>query len=228
MNPVRVLICDDHALVRAGLAKLLESEPGIAVVGEAADAEEAVARTGELAPDVVLLDVVLPGRSGIEALQDLLAASPGTKILVLSMQDDPAYVRKAFAGGASGYLVKEAADSELVQAIQEVAEGRRYLHPLLGARLAAAEADGTRPAQADPLSGREHQVLELLALGHTNQEIAKLLYISIRTAETHRARIMQKLGLTSRAEIVRYALRSGALGRADPTNPAYERPSNAA
>lgn len=228
MNPVRVLICDDHALVRAGLAKLLEGEPRIAVIGEAADAEDAVARTGELAPDVVLLDVVLPGRSGIEALPDLLAASAGAKILVLSMQDDPAYVRKAFAGGASGYLLKEAADSELVQAIQEVAEGRRYLHPLLGARLAAAETGGARLAPADPLSEREHQVLKLLALGHTNQEIAKLLFISIRTAETHRARIMQKLGLTSRAEIVRYALQSGALEVGGPSDTAYERPSNAA
>src|SRR4051794_37990600 len=208
MNPVRVLICDDHALFRAGLAKLLEGEPGISVIGEAADAEEAVARTAKLAPDVVLLDLVLPGRSGLEALPDLLSAGTGSKVLVLSMQDDPAYVRKAFAGGASGYLLKEAADSELVQAIHDVAEGRRYLHPLLGARLAAAQTNGTRPAQADPLSEREHEVLRLLALGHTNQEIAKLLFISIRTAETHRAQIMQKLALTSRAEIVRYALES--------------------
>ena len=127
------------------------------------------------------------------------------------MQDDPAYVRQAFAAGANGYLLKEAADSELVQAIHEVASGRRYLHPLLGARLVAAESAAARKAQSDPLSEREHEVLRLLALGHTNQEIANLLFISIRTAETHRARIMQKLGLKTRAEIVRYALESGAL-----------------
>jgi DNA-binding NarL/FixJ family response regulator len=211
MNPVRVLICDDHALVRAGIAKLLEAEEGISVVGEAAGGDEAVALTRELAPEVVLLDVVMPGRSGIDVLPDLLAAGAATRALVLSMQDDPAYVREAFAAGANGYLLKEAADAELVQAIHEVARGRRYLHPLLGARLAAAESAAASNALSDPLSEREHEVLRLLALGHTNQEIAKLLFISIRTAETHRARIMYKLGLKSRAEIVRYALETGAL-----------------
>jgi DNA-binding NarL/FixJ family response regulator len=211
MSEISVLVCDDHALVRAGLRRLLELEPDLAVVGEAADAEEAIARTARLRPDVLLLDVVLPGRSGIDVLPELLRASPGTQILVLSMQDDPAYVRQAFAAGANGYLLKEAADGELVQAIHEVACGRRYVHPLLGARLAAAEAAAERRTQADPLSEREHEVLRLLALGHTNQEIANLLFISIRTAETHRARIMHKLGLKSRAEIVRYALDSGAL-----------------
>jgi two-component system, NarL family, response regulator NreC len=225
MNPVRVLICDDHALVRAGIAKLLEAEEGISVIGEAADGDEAVDLTLELEPDVVLLDVVMPGRSGIEVLPDLLAAGAATRVLVLSMQDDPAYVREAFAAGANGYLLKEAADSELVQAIHEVAAGRRYVHPLLGARLAAAESAAASKAQADPLSEREHEVLRLLALGHTNQEIAKLLFISIRTAETHRARIMQKLGLKSRAEIVRYALESGAL---EIDHPNSDRHSNAA
>ena len=211
MSQLTVLICDDHALVRAGLRRLIELEQDISVVGEAADGEEAIVGTGHLRPDVLLLDVVLPGRSGIEILPELLLSSPETRILVLSMQDDPAYVRQAFASGASGYLLKEAADSELVQAIHDVAQGRRYVHPLLGARLAAAEAAAEQRTRADPLSEREHEVLRLLALGHTNQEIAKLLHISIRTAETHRARIMQKLGLKSRAEIVRYALESGAL-----------------
>src|SRR3954471_19710529 len=211
MSPVRVLICDDHALVRAGLAKLLEDEVAIAVVGEAAGGEDAVRLTGELQPDVVLLDIVMPGRSGIQVLPDLLAIAPATNVLVLSMQDDPAYVREAFAAGANGYLLKEAADPDLVQAILDVAQGRRYVHPLLGARLAAAETAAARNAHADPLSEREHEVLRLLALGHTNHEIAKLLFVSIRTAETHRARIMQKLGLKSRAEIVRYAIATGAL-----------------
>jgi len=206
----RVLVCDDHALVRSGLRKLLETEPDIEVTGEAANAEDAIEQVGDQQPDVLLLDVVMPGRSGIEALPELRDAAPETRVLVLSMQDDPSYVRQAFAAGAIGYLLKEAADAELVQAIHEVAGGRRYVHPLLGARLAAAEASA-RTHPPDPLSEREHEVLRLLALGHTNQEIAKLLFISIRTAETHRARIMQKLGLSTRAEIVRYALASGAL-----------------
>jgi two-component system response regulator NreC len=127
------------------------------------------------------------------------------------MQDDPSYVRQAFSAGAHGYLLKEAADADLVQAIQDVAAGRRYVHPALGARLAAAEADAHDRAEADPLSEREHEVLLLLALGHTNHEIAKQLYISVRTAETHRARIMRKLRLSSRAELVRHALATGVL-----------------
>jgi two-component system response regulator NreC len=216
---IRVLICDDHALVRSGLRRLLEAEPGIEVVGEAADAEEALAQVTAQQPDVLLLDIVLPGRSGIEALPDLLAAAPETRMLVLSMQDDPSYVRRAFAVGASGYLLKEAADAELMQAIRDVSEGRRYVHPLLGARLAAADA-ATEAKPTDRLSEREHEVLHLLALGHTNQEIAKILFISIRTAETHRARIMQKLGLSTRAEIVRYALASGELDRERHAQPA--------
>jgi two-component system response regulator NreC len=208
---IQVLVCDDHALVRSGLRRLLESEQRFEVVGEAADADQAVAGVGEQHPDVLLLDVVMPGRSGIDAIPDLLAASPETRILVLSMQDDPSYVRQAFSAGAHGYLLKEAADAELVQAIQDVAGGHRYVHPALGARLAAVEAEAHDRAEADPLSEREHEVLHLLALGHTNQEIAKQLFISVRTAETHRARIMQKLRLSSRAELVRYALATGVL-----------------
>jgi len=214
--PISVEICDDHALVRSGIRRLLEVEPDLVVVGEAANADEAVAEARSRRPDVLLLDIVMPGRSGIEVLPEIARAAPGTKVLVLSMQDDPAYVRQAFGAGATGYLLKEAADSELVHAIREVASGRRYVHPLLGARLAAAEAAAEEQAQSDPLSDREHEVLRLLALGHTNQEIAKLLFISVRTAETHRARIMQKLGLRTRAEIVRYAL---AVGELEPERP---------
>jgi two-component system response regulator NreC len=129
------------------------------------------------------------------------------------MQEDPGYIRRAFASGASGYLLKDAADAELVQAIREVASGRRYLHPLLGAKLAEVEANGHSETEPDPLSEREREVLRLLALGHTNQEIAGQLFISVRTAETHRAHIMRKLRISTRAEIVRYAL---ANGRLDP------------
>jgi two-component system response regulator NreC len=210
-NSTRVLIVDDHALVRSGLRKLLEAEDGFVVVEEAGTADEAVRKARLEKPDIVLLDVTMPGRSGLEAAPEVLEAAPKAKILVLSMQDDPSYVREAFIAGASGYLLKEAADAELVQAIHEVAQGRRYVHPVLGARLAAAEAEAEAKAAADPLSEREREVLRLLALGHTNQEIAKMLYISVRTAETHRAHIMQKLRLSTRAELVRYALAQGLL-----------------
>jgi DNA-binding NarL/FixJ family response regulator len=164
-------------------------------------------------PDVVLLDIVMPGKSGIEAMPALLQAVPEAKVLVLSMQDDPRYVREAFEAGASGYVLKEAADTEVVGAVRAVAAGERYVHPALGARLVAADAEERRRAETDPLSERERQVLQLLALGHTNQEIAALLYISVRTAETHRAHIMQKVGLASRAELVRYALDHGLIER---------------
>jgi two-component system response regulator NreC len=200
------VIADDHAVVRAGLLLLLGREAGIEPVGEAANANEAVQRAAEHQPDVVLMDVTMPGESGIEAIPRLLAGSPATKVLVLSMHDDPRYVRDAFAAGASGYVLKEAADAELVAAIRQVAAGGSYVNPALGARFAAAETKEHIAAAADPLSEREHEVLVLLALGHTNQEIAGKLFISVRTAETHRAHIMRKLGLRSRAELVRYAL----------------------
>jgi two-component system response regulator NreC len=205
-EPLRVLIADDHAVVRAGLRVLLEREDGIQPVAEAATAQEAVEAAVSHRPDVVLMDVTMPGESGIDAIPRLLAGSPESKVLVLSMHDDPRYVRGAFAAGASGYILKEAADAELVAAIREVAAGATYVNPALGARMIAADTKQQAEAQADPLSEREHEVLRLLALGHTNQEIAEQLFISVRTAETHRAHIMRKLRLGSRAELVRYAL----------------------
>jgi DNA-binding NarL/FixJ family response regulator len=208
---IRVVIVDDHALVRSGLRLMLDAEEDITVEDEGGTADEAVRLARLHKPDVVLLDVVMPGRSGLDAPAEVLEAAPDAKVLVLSMQDDPSYVREAFGAGASGYLLKEAADAELVAAIREVAAGRRYVHPTLGARLAAAEAEAQSRAAADPLSDREREVLRLLALGHTNQEIAKMLFISVRTAETHRAHIMQKLRLATRAELVRYALEHGLL-----------------
>jgi two-component system response regulator NreC len=153
----------------------------------------------------------MPGESGIEVLPKLLKESPETRVLVLSMQDDPSYVREAFAAGAQGYVLKEAADEEVVSAVREIAGGARYVHPALGARMVAAEAQERAAAESDPLSEREREVLRLLALGHTNQEIAEQLYISVRTAESHRAHIMQKLRLTTRAELVRYAITHGLL-----------------
>ena len=211
---VRVLIVDDHAVVRSGLRMLLDANDDIEVVGEAGTARDAVFRARELNPAVILLDVTMPDQSGIEVLPQLLHEQPDMKVLILSMQDDPRYVREAFGAGASGYVLKEAADTEVVAAVREVARGGRYVNPELGARLVAAEADAERRAQADPLSDREREVLHLLALGHTNQEIAKELFISVRTAETHRAHIMQKLALQSRAELVRYAIAQGLLEEA--------------
>ena len=206
-----VVVVDDHAVVRSGLRLLLENQDDIEVVGEAGNAKDAIFRARALKPDVILLDVVMPGESGIDVLPQLKKESPETRVLVLSMQDDPSYVREAFAAGASGYVLKEAADEEVVAAVREVAAGGSYVHPALGARLVAAEAAERAAAEADPLSDREREVLRLLALGHTNQEIAQSLYISVRTAESHRAHIMQKLRLTTRAELVRYALSHGLL-----------------
>jgi two-component system, NarL family, response regulator NreC len=208
---VRVLIVDDHAVVRSGLRLLLNAEEDIEAVGEAGSAREAIFEARALKPDMILLDVVMPDENGLEAVPQLLHEHPEAKVLVLSMQDDARYVREAFSVGASGYVLKEAADSELVAAIREVARGGRYINPELGARLVAADTDAQRRAEEDPLSDREREVLRLLALGHTNQEIARQLYISVRTAETHRAHIMQKLRLESRAELVRYALAQGLL-----------------
>jgi two-component system, NarL family, response regulator NreC len=211
VTATRVLIVDDHAVVRSGLKLVLEADEGIEPVGEAGTARDAIFEARALQPDVILLDVVMPDQSGLEIIPTLLHENPDTKILVLSMQDDPRYVREAFDAGASGYVLKEAADSEVVAAVREVAGGGRYVDPELGARLVAAESAERRRAEEDPLSEREGEVLRLLALGHTNQEIAKQLFISVRTAETHRAHIMQKLRLSSRAELVRYALERGLL-----------------
>jgi len=208
---IRILVVDDHAVVRSGLRRVLEAEDDIEVVAEAGDMREAVFETRAHKPDVILMDVVMPGASGIEATPAVLKEAGDAKVLMLSMQDDPRYVREAFEAGAAGYVLKEAADTEVVGALRAVAAGERYVHPTLGARLVAAEAEERKRAEADPLSEREREVLRLLALGHTNQEIAKMLYISVRTAETHRAHIMQKLRLSSRAELVRYALENGLI-----------------
>ncbi len=208
---IRVVVVDDHAVVRSGLKRVLEAEADIEVVAEAGSVRDAVFEARAHKPDVIVMDVVMPGESGIEGTPLVLHEAPHAKVLVLSMQDDPRYVREAFAAGASGYVLKEAADTDVVDAVREVAGGGRYLHPTLGARLIESEARQREEEASDPLSEREREVLRLLALGHTNQEIAKLLYISVRTAESHRAHIMQKLRLETRAELVRYALAHGLL-----------------
>jgi DNA-binding NarL/FixJ family response regulator len=203
----RVLIVDDHSLVRAGIALLLEHQDDMTPVGQAGTAAEAVAMARELRPDIVLLDVTLPGGSGLECLPELLGACPGVKVLMLSMHEDPSYVRAALSAGAAGYVLKDAAYEELVDAIRRVAAGQPYVAPALGAMLAVqagVDAD-------DDLSEREREVLALLARGYTNQEIASRLYVSVRTVESHRAHILTKLRLSTRADLVNYALESGLL-----------------
>jgi two-component system response regulator NreC len=212
-SPVRIVLVDDHKVVRAGLRMLLESEDGLDVVDEAGDIRDAVFKVRRHKPDLILLDVLLPDGNGVDAIGSLQAEAPDARVLILSMEDDAHHVRKAFGNGASGYVLKDAAEDELVAAVREVSSGGRYLHPELGARLVQADMLERERAQSDPLSEREREVLRLLAQGHTNQEIAQSLYISVRTAETHRAHIMQKLRLRSRADLVKYAIDQGMLER---------------
>jgi two-component system, NarL family, response regulator NreC len=212
-TPVRVLLVDDHRVVRAGLRMLLESEDGIEVVDEAGDIRDAVFKTRRHKPDLIVLDVQLPDGDGVESIGLLHEEAAEAKVLILSMEDDAHHVRRAFANGASGYVLKDAAEDELTTAVREVAAGGRYLHPELGARIVHADMEERERAASDPLSDREREVLRLLAEGHTNQEIAAKLYISVRTAETHRAHIMQKLGFRTRSELVHYAIEQGMLER---------------
>jgi two-component system, NarL family, response regulator NreC len=206
MGAVRVLIAGSSATVRSGLRLALEAAGGIGPVDEAETVGRALAEAGTTKPDVILLE-----DRALELVPTMLNEIPNAKIVVLGTQDEPQSVQEAFAAGASGYLLVDNAAREAVAAVGEVAAGGRYVNPELGARLMAVEARARRRAEGDRLSEREHEVLRLLALGHTNQEIAKQLVISVRTAETHRAHIMEKLGLSSRAELVRYALDRGLL-----------------
>jgi DNA-binding NarL/FixJ family response regulator len=208
---VRVLVVDDRPSARAGLALLVTAEDDLETVGESGSADEAVADVRALRPDVIVLDARLCKQGEADILQTLAQEHPTGKVLVLSVQDEPEDLREALELGASGYVLRQAVETELVPAIREVAAGRRYAPPELGARLIAAETAERRRAEEDPLSDRERQVLHLLALGHTNQEIAEKLHISVRTAEAHRAHIMQKLRLSTRAELVHYALGEGLL-----------------
>jgi DNA-binding NarL/FixJ family response regulator len=205
---IRVLLVDDHALFRSSLRVRLEQEDGITPVGEAGTAEQAVSRTRALQPDLVLLDLVLPRRSGHELIPELLTVSPSTHVLVVSSLTQPTSVRRAITAGARGYVPKHASDSDLIEAIRRVAAGERYVDPKLGAQLVVADGG---PA-LDPISDRERDVLHLLALGHTNTEIGGKLHISVRTVDTHRAHVMRKLGLATRAELVLFALANGLIG----------------
>jgi two-component system response regulator NreC len=201
---ITIVLADEHTVVRRALRLLLEEEPGFEVVAEAEDVDSTIRYLRGHKPAVLILDLNMPGRPSLEAIPDIREASPRTRIVVLTMQKEPAFARQALQLGVLGYVLKEAADDELVQAVRRAAAGETYLQPALGARLAAEPDPG-----ASDLSERETDVLRLIALGHTNAEIAEKLYISVRTVETHRAHIQQKLGVSSRAELVRSALSRG-------------------
>jgi two-component system, NarL family, response regulator NreC len=206
----RVLLVDDHAVVRAAVRHVLAAEDGVEVVAEAGSAERAVAEARRHQPDVVVMDLHMPSGDGVAGMPDVLRAAPQARILVLTMRADRASVRASFAAGASGYVLKEAADTELVAAVRAVASGAQYVQAALGAQLLVEQSEAhARPD--DGLSQREREVARLLALGHSNQEISRMLWISPRTAETHRAHVMRKLGISTRAELVRHALRTGLL-----------------
>ncbi|HXM37545.1 MAG TPA: response regulator transcription factor [Gemmatimonadales bacterium] len=208
----QVLLADDHAILRAGLAMLVRAQPDLEVVGEAADGIEALEKIRKTKPDVVILDLTMPRMNGFDALREIVRDIPQTKVLVLTMHDDPAYGRSLLAAGALGYVTKKAADRELLTAIRTVREGRQFVDvtqaedmlPKFAARL---------PASRELLSQRERQVLALLARGHTHQEVADRLTLSIKTVETYLSRLTRKLGLHRRAELVRYALETGILER---------------
>jgi two-component system response regulator NreC len=220
---IRVLIADDHAILRSGIRLLIGAQPDMEVSGEAGDVAEAIRLAKELGPDVVTLDLTMPGGSGLAAVEALRAAAPSARILVLTMHEDPAYVRSALAAGASGYLAKSAADSALIAGIRAVARGRIFVE-VEGreAKEALAEPGRVSSEAVAPiatLSAREREVLVLLAQGHTNRAIAERLGLSVKTVESYRARLMQKLGLDSRAELTRLAIDLGLVGSASSPPP---------
>jgi DNA-binding NarL/FixJ family response regulator len=205
---IRVLVTDDHAVLRTGIAALIDRQDDMIVVGEADSADQAVIKARALQPDVILLDVVMPRKSGYDVLSELATVAPKARVLMLSMQTNASAIRQALVSGAAGYLAKHASESDLFDAIRRVAGGSRYVDPELAGDLVVSDAQ----ALLEDISQRERDVLHLLALGYTNQEIAAKLYISVRTVETHRAHIMRKLNLATRAELVLYALANGLIG----------------
>ena len=208
-DPITLVVADDHQVVRAGLRMLLESEPRFVVSAEAGSVADAIAAVQRLGPRVLVLDLNMGGESSLDAIPGLRQRAPETQIVVLTMQSDPAFAHAALRAGALGYVLKDAADAELLTAVSQASEGQSYINPQLGAKLAAGPSDDDRPP--DGLSPRELEVLRLIALGHTNAEIAGALTLSVRTVESHRAHIHQKVQLNSRADLVAYAREHGLL-----------------
>ncbi len=214
MTNIRIVIADDHAILRAGLNSLLSAQDDMVVVAEAVNGEDAIAKAEQFKPDVLLLDLSMPKVPGLKAIEQVLSVSPATRILVLTMHDDQSYLRSVLVAGGSGYLVKRAADTELLSAIRTVHQGRSYIDVALGDGVLTEVIDTERHRPSEPLSvlsDRERQVLELVALGYTHKEVAAQLLVSVKTVETYRGRLADKLGLRSRAELVRYALHAGLL-----------------
>lgn len=208
---IRMVVCDDHTLVREGLRRVLMEDPSIDVIADVGTSADAIEACRRYRPDIVLLDVTLPDGSGIAAIQKIAEVSPASRILMLTMHEDVAYLREAFAEGAMGYVLKAAADVELLHAVHEVRRGVRYVHPTLGAALLEPQpaADQREGALVSNLSEREKEILRYLSLGYTNPEMAEMLSLSVRTVETYRWRLQQKVGLRSRAELVRLAREAG-------------------
>ena len=216
MAKIKVLLADDHAVLRAGLRMLLDAQPDIEVGGEAESGEEAIEKVAEIQPDIILMDITLAGMGGLQATRELKKKNPEIKILIVTLHDDEGYLRQCLQAGASGYVLKKAADTELTAAIRAVHRGDIYIYP----SMAKVVVEGylqkdARPPEAsdeyDRLTGREHEVLQLIAKGHTNQQTADTLFVSVKTIETHRSHIMEKLKLRNRAELVRYAIEKGLL-----------------
>lgn len=205
-DAIRIVLAEDHAVVRSALRMLLDAEADLHVVAEAGDVDSAVRYVRGHRPDILILDLNMPGGPSLRAVPEILEASTGTRIVVLTMQSDPVFAREAMQAGVMGYILKDAADSELVKAVRLAAEDKTYLQPELGARIAAGPE-----GPPDDLSERELEILRLIALGHTNGEIADELYLSVRTVESHRAHIHQKLRMSKRSELVRYALERNLL-----------------
>lgn len=217
MDKIRILLADDHAVVRSGLRMIINAQPDMEVIGEAADGRDAIEQTESLRPDVVLLDLTMPGLGGLSALGIIREKAPGTKVLVLTMHDDEGYLHRVLGAGGSGYVVKKAADMELLSAIRAVRRGEVYIHSSLtkalveGISKRQGEGEAGASDRFEDLSEREKEVLCLLARGYTNQQIADTLFLSVKTIETYRARLMEKLRLRTRAELVHYALKKGLL-----------------
>ncbi|MBI5649798.1 MAG: response regulator transcription factor [Chloroflexi bacterium] len=211
MTKTRILLADDHSVLRSGLKMLLNAQDDLSVVGEATNGQEALSATRDLAPDLLILDITMPKTDGLQVLRQVKRAHPNVRVLVLTMHEEEGYLRRALEAGAAGYCPKSAADAELISAIRAVMRGNVYIHPshakiLIDKMIPSAHASSASSAE---LSERERAVLKLVALGHTNQDIADQLSLSVKTVESYRARGMEKLGLTSRAALVRYAIQEG-------------------